>query len=404
MSDSTFITRVTLTNYKSIAQCQVDLGPLMFLVGPNGAGKSNFLDALRFVADALSTTLDNAIRQRHGFNQVMRRVSAQFSSVRSFGIRLDFRLPEGATGCYEFQIGSRLKGGYEVQHEECLIRSGSNPELQSFYRLQNGAVNSSESPMPAVTADRLYLVAASGIPAFRPVFDACSRMAFYNPSPTYIHYPGTSEAGEVLTRFGENIASVLHRIKDHSPAIKQRIEAYLAAVVPGVVGVDIQDHGSIEILEFRQRASGLKKSLSFPATSMSDGTLRALGILVALFQDGNGTGMRIPLVGIEEPEVALHPAAVGVLLDSLTEASQSKQIIITSHSPDLLDNDRIAPESLLAVTAEEGVTTIGPIDDAGRTLLRDRLYTAGELMRLNQLSPHRNGAIRRSKHPGGNVK
>jgi recombinational DNA repair ATPase RecF len=45
-----FIRRVTIRNYKSIAACQVDLSPLMFLVGANGAGKSNFLDALRFVA------------------------------------------------------------------------------------------------------------------------------------------------------------------------------------------------------------------------------------------------------------------------------------------------------------------------------------------------------------------
>ena len=64
MKDSTFITRVALRNYKSIASCDVQLRPLMFLVGPNGAGKSNFLDALRFVADALNLSLDHAIRDR----------------------------------------------------------------------------------------------------------------------------------------------------------------------------------------------------------------------------------------------------------------------------------------------------------------------------------------------------
>jgi len=58
MTDSTFLTRVVLRNYKSIAECNVRLHPLVFLVGPNGAGKSNFLDALRFVADALRTSLD----------------------------------------------------------------------------------------------------------------------------------------------------------------------------------------------------------------------------------------------------------------------------------------------------------------------------------------------------------
>lgn len=52
MSDSTFLTRFELLNYKSITHCSVNLGPLMFLVGPNGAGKSNFLDALHFISDA----------------------------------------------------------------------------------------------------------------------------------------------------------------------------------------------------------------------------------------------------------------------------------------------------------------------------------------------------------------
>ena len=73
MKDSTFITRVILKNYKSIAACDVHLGPLTFLVGRNGSGKSNFLDALRFVADALNTSLDHAIRDRGGINDVRRR-------------------------------------------------------------------------------------------------------------------------------------------------------------------------------------------------------------------------------------------------------------------------------------------------------------------------------------------
>lgn len=61
MKDPTFITRVVLKNYKSIAACDVQLQSLMFLVGRNGSGKSNFLDALRFVADALNRKLSSLI-------------------------------------------------------------------------------------------------------------------------------------------------------------------------------------------------------------------------------------------------------------------------------------------------------------------------------------------------------
>ncbi len=78
MSGPTLITQVTLKDYKSIARCDVRLGPLTFLVGPNGSGKSNFLDALRFVSDALNTSLDHALRDRGGIQEVLRRPSQPF--------------------------------------------------------------------------------------------------------------------------------------------------------------------------------------------------------------------------------------------------------------------------------------------------------------------------------------
>ena len=67
------VTRVVLKNFKSIAACDVKLGPLTVLVGPNGSGKSNFVDSLRFVSDSLTTTLDHALRDRGGINEVRRR-------------------------------------------------------------------------------------------------------------------------------------------------------------------------------------------------------------------------------------------------------------------------------------------------------------------------------------------
>jgi predicted ATPase len=71
-----FVQTVSITNYKSISRCRVSLGPLTFLVGPNGSGKSNFLDALRFVADSLNTTLEQSLRDRGGIQSVRRRSGA----------------------------------------------------------------------------------------------------------------------------------------------------------------------------------------------------------------------------------------------------------------------------------------------------------------------------------------
>ena len=106
MDRATFLTRVVLENYKSIAHCDVRLGPLNYLVGPNGAGKSNFLDALRFVAEGLNSSLDVAVRQRGGLAQMIRRAKVQ---PEQFGIRLELSLPERSTGLYEIKIG--LKDG-----------------------------------------------------------------------------------------------------------------------------------------------------------------------------------------------------------------------------------------------------------------------------------------------------
>jgi predicted ATPase len=118
---------------------------------------------------------------------------------------------------------------------------------------------------------------------------------------------------------------------------------------------------------------------------MSDGTLRALGILVALFQGADRS--RPSLVAIEEPEIALHPAAAGVVRDALSRAAVTTQVLVTSHSPDLLDDRSIPTESLLAVVSADGVTQIAPLDEASKKIIRDELYTAGELLKLNQLTP-----------------
>ena len=79
--------------------------------------------------------------------------------------------------------------------------------------------------------------------------------------------------------------------------------------------------------------------------------------------------------------------AAGVLRDALLDASPTVQVVVTSHSPDLLDDQAIRDNWILGVVNEKGETKIGPIDEAGRSAIRDRLYTAGELLRLNQLTP-----------------
>lgn len=376
------ITRVALRNYKSIGACDVEPAQLCFLVGPNGSGKSNFLDALRFVADALRFSLDHALRDRGGIQEVRRRSGGR---PNHFGIRLDFAL-EQSVGHYAFEIGARPRGGYTVLREDCVIESATGSSAKVSYTVKDGEARSGTvSPLPAATHDRLYLVSVSGLPAFRPLYDALSNMGFYNLAPDVIRDLQTPDPGELLERDGANLASVLSNLETRSPGVVTKIGEYLAKVVPGVTGVAARSLGPKQTLEFRQDVAGALQPWRFLASSMSDGTLRALGVLVALFQ-ANGRQDRA-LIGIEEPELALHPAAAGVLIDGLRDASERVQVLVTSQSPDLLDNSDIPEHSILAVLAEHGETRIGPLDSAVRSTLRDRLYTAGELLRMDQLRP-----------------
>lgn len=379
-TDNVFLQRVVLRNFKSIASCDVRLGALTYLVGPNGAGKSNFLEALHLVTDALTGSLDHALSVRGGLPEVRRKSSGH---PTHFGIRLEFCLRSGPNCSYAFNVGALPNRSYEVQEERCTVDGqGRGP----FFHLKRGEmVACSEPTFPAVTSDRLALVAASGIPAFRPIYDALTAMGLYNLNPRLIREPQKPQDGRLLKPAGDNLVSVIGYLERSRPDALRRIEQYLQSVVPSVQGVKRTQVGPFETLVFRQDVAGAKHPWHFQAMNMSDGTLRALGVLVALYQ-GN-VGEEPSLVGIEEPETALHPAAAGALRDALHAASLRTQVIVTSHSPELLDAPEVRADQLRAVAERDGETLIAQVDEASRGVLRDGLFSAGELLRLGQLEP-----------------
>jgi hypothetical protein len=304
-----------------------------------------------------------------------------------FGIRLEWQLPNGTQGVYAFRVGAQKKGGFEIQKEECRVFQYGRVE-EHFYKVEDGKLRESSFDVgPPPSSDRLYLVAASGLAPFRPLYDALSHMGFYNLNPDEIRELQPPDAGEVLKRDGSNLASVLSAMAKENKEAYDRIVAFLSKVVPGIQDVAVKHVGKKETLEFRQVVGTTQAPWRFMAENMSDGTLRALGVLTALFQSSNALRKKVPFVGIEEPEVAVHPGAAGVLRDGLRTASKITQVAVTSHSPDLLDDKDIGDESILAVVNRNGETKIAPPDEAGRSAIKDRLYTVGELLRLNQLEP-----------------
>jgi predicted ATPase len=383
-SDRSFLRRVKVQNYKSIGRCEVQLSALSMLVGRNGSGKSNFLDALRFVVDGLQTSLDHAMKSRGGIGSVRRRSTGH---PRNFGIELELDLTGFRVATYGFEIAPEAEGKFVVKREHLKIEAPPNRKVIARYDVSAGSViDASVNNMPPVASDRLYLVTAAGLPDFRHAYDALLSMGFYNLNPDSMKELQSPDAGELLHRDGSNIASVVARLRRDKPSVMKRLKGYLETIVPGITEVDRIALGPRETLEFRQQVAGSEHPWRFYAGSMSDGTLRSLGALLAVSQLAEGKSA-VSLVGLEEPETALHPAAAGALMDALREASAHTQVLVTTHSPDLLDQVSPETDGLLAVVCRGGKTEIALIDAASMLAIKDHLYTPGELLRMDQLEP-----------------
>jgi predicted ATPase len=383
-----FISRVRIANFKSIAHCDVRLGRMTVVVGPNGAGKSNFLDALRFVADAIAGTPDQAITARGGLTEILHRGE---SSSDSFSVDLDVTVPWGKTasqwahGRYGFEIARADRPGqrpFLVKEEHCELTWN---DRNDGFSASGGQVTDERSPVQQaqIDSERLYLPLAGARPNITPLYTALRGMYFYDPDPNKLRALQPTTEGAPLGRAGEHLGDVLGAL---DPATRDRFNSYMRVVVPELASVERKYEGNYVTVELRTRPREEAREIAFGANAMSDGTIRAAGLLAALFQPWVGDD-RIRLVGVEEPELAVHPAAAGALFDALTEASERVQILVTTQSPDLLDRDDIDPEVVRVANVRHGATAIGEIDGPSRKIVDDRLATVGQLLRGNQLSP-----------------
>lgn len=374
-----------MRDFKSLGNCDVELGALTVRVGRNGSGKSNFLDALRFVSDELWTSAGAVVVDRRNLDLVRKGEG----SPRGFEIDLDLDVGNGRRVAYGIECRSRGDQWPELIGEHLELKEADN-EVVAFYVINNGQIiKSSESVMPPVADGRLYLANAAGLPVFREVYDALLGMRFYDLSPMSMSAVRKPSAVKVLEDDGGNIASVIARLGSERPRVKERILGYLATIVSGLEDVRRLPLGLFETIEFVQTIPGSDAPQTFHATSMSDGTLRALGALIAINQSVEGTNP-VRLVGIEKPEAALHPAAAGALMDALREAAARRQVIVTTHSPDLLDQIDPDADRLLVAQIGDGGTMIGPIDRSSYSyeVIKEHLYSPGELLGMDHLEPN----------------
>ncbi len=376
------IRQVQIKNFKSIERAVVDLAPLTVLVGPNGAGKSNFVQALVFLRQILM----QGIEHLH-FSLLSEWTRWSDSQERSLGLRVDLDLPDSVRADYavEIQFGPRDRA--TVSRERCSVEMASRPE--AVFEVADGHfVREIAGIRSRLEPDRLALFAASATEEFRPVYDFLSSIRDYSIAPAQVSSYRKRDSGLSLERDGGNAASVLNAIIEKSPESHARIVRLLSQAVEGIRAIDVHESaGDSMFLRFLKDV-GLEGPGMFIGREMSDGTLRLLGLLLAIYQPN-----RPSVLAIEEPEATVHPAVAQLVTEILVDASHDRQLLVTTHSPDILDAKDLSDDQIRVVTQRRGRTIVAPLSKASRQAIRDRLYTPGELLRINELDDDADQAV-----------
>ena len=190
----------------------------------------------------------------------------------------------------------------------------------------------------------------------------------------------TDLPSDQLLADGSNLALVLGRLR-LDPALRRSIVEKLRDVYASVDDIDTRTEGGT-IQVFLQDGG-----FPLPARRISDGTMRFLCLLVVLCDPSPP-----PVVLIEEPELGLHPDAIGAVADLLRDASERTQIIVTTHSEALVDRFGDTPEAILVVDkaepADGGSTRVRRLDREDLKEWLDK-FSLGRLWRMGELGGNR---------------
>ena len=358
----------------------IDFDNPTFLIGRNGSGKSNIVDALSFLSDAMSLPLQSVFDKHGGISAVRNRTSGKsFPPNLGLGVVFGSLNDNLKGGRYAFEIKAVPDHGFEVIREQCIVFNVSGSSYW-FDRTKNNAFQSNIKELrPSLVSTSLGLPVIAGDVRFVSVLKTLSNIRTYSIDPRKLKEMQDPEGGVSLKSDGSNAASVLQEISRTDDSEMQRICEILETIVPNTTRVKPLKHGNKLSLEFTQEW-GRDTKLNFESYCMSDGTLRALGILTAVYQKPQPS-----VLVVEEPEATVHVGALEPILDLLKTASKKMQIIVTTHSPEVLDMEWIIDKMLRMVSWSEGATHISMISEASRRTMAKHLVGAGELLRSNAL-------------------
>ncbi|HLL03604.1 MAG TPA: AAA family ATPase [Myxococcaceae bacterium] len=388
-SPRAYIEELRLSGFRAFenARLRLDDG-LTVLVGHNGSGKSTLLDALEFVRDALSDSMENALDRRGGFQALLHRNTRNSDLSIVVKLRLPagprphrsvfdpFEVPFVESGTvfrelrasYGFRLVPKRSGpGFAVQDEFAWVEDQQLPTWN--LRVMNVPRSTLVLPLlsDVTTAYRALLVALR------------SGIRVYNLSPAAIRSEPPVGRASILSRSGDNAGDVLHHLQRNRKELDWLIR-HLSAITPDIVSIKARTAAGRRIIQFTQHGANGSKS-QFNIGDMSDGTLRGMAVLLSLRQTPTPA-----LTCIEEIEDSVHPAALGVLLDAISASTERSQILLSSHSPEALSHPVVTPERVRVIEWHTGRSQIF-LPSQGAHEMSKPPRSVGALLRTNALFP-----------------
>ncbi|SHJ26619.1 Predicted ATPase [Hymenobacter daecheongensis DSM 21074] len=371
------LTYLRIRNYRALHDLELrDLTPLTVLVGPNGSGKSTVLDALAFLAEAVSGNLQQAWEKRNRFVGMRTRgqegpiefeVGVKLSKA---GANLRYYCAFDEKGGSVSLVDERLEAfGLDNSNRSEVIFSMIKPvnEKRNAIQIKSSKKHSTQTgeeyfvieeneTNPTVKQPFLSLVRMVKIPYNNQVKGVVDTIRSYRYISLTDNHKGYSDEGprEKLSSSGDNLPNVLYYLHLKHPRVLETIITELRRQIPNLAEV-LTEVTSDERLLLRFRDAPFAKPL--PAQYMSDGTLR-LTALLTLLHEPDAAG----LLGLEEPENELHPRLLPRLAEALLQATEKRQLLVATHSPTLLN--ALEPEQVWILhRAADGYTQATRIAD-----------------------------------------
>lgn len=350
-----------LSPYKVTTTLQ--MRPLNVLVGPNASGKSNLVEALALLR-AAPRDLPLPIRRGGGVAEWIWRGDGKAPDRATLEVYLHAPviMAESLLShllCYSLTFGAQ--GGAFMVFDERIERDDgeSNPSVVFASHDGQGLIKmggKSGRGRARIVIDRTQSILSQrrdpeNYPELTMVGDFLGNILIYRGwtfgpdapirSSCLLDVP-TATLAEDLSNLPARLA-VLKR----NPATKRRLLERLAELAPGFTDLEVTPEGG------RLQLYLIEGDRPVPASRLSDGTLRYLALLAILLEPGAAS-----MVVIEEPELGLHPDMLPTIRDLLVSASERVQVVVTTHSSQLLDALTAHADSVVVCERHGAVTTL----------------------------------------------